>query len=110
LTGKSSAIFVPEIIKDKKGKIKEVKHHASLSDFTNLAIAGVVAAYSYPEQQDTPVTATQIMNEATSNEFTTLITTIVELRNEWYTIPEVAKDNNPLPDDDDADDDSAKNS
>ena len=110
LTGKSSAIFVPEIIKDKKGNIKEVKQHATLSDFTNLAIAGVVAAYSYPEQQDTPVTATQIMNEATGNEFTTLITTIVELRNEWYTIPEVAKSNDPLPEDDDADDDSEKNS
>ena len=40
LTGKSSAIFVPEVIKDKKGKIKEVKQHATLSDFTNLAIAG----------------------------------------------------------------------
>jgi hypothetical protein len=50
------------------------------------------------------------MNEATSYEFTTLITTIVELRNEWYTIPEVAKSNDPLPEDDDEDDDSAKNS
>jgi hypothetical protein len=89
LSDKSSAIFVPEVIKDENGTITDVKQNATLSDFVQLAIAGIIAAYD-SENDDAPVTAKQILNEAAGNEVSKMVTTIVELRNDWYSVPNVA--------------------
>ena len=92
LSDKSSAIFVPEVIKDENGTITDVKQNATLSDFVQLAIAGIIAAYD-SENDDAPVTAKQILNEAAGNEVSNMVTTIVELRNDWYSVPNVAVTN-----------------
>jgi hypothetical protein len=92
LSDKSSAIFVPEVIKDENGTITDVKQNATLSDFVQLAIAGIIAAYD-SENDDAPVTAKQILNEAAGNEVSKMVTTIVELRNDWYNVPNVAVTN-----------------
>jgi hypothetical protein len=92
LSDKSSAIFVPEVIKDENGTITDVKQNATLSDFVQLAIAGIIAAYD-SENDDAPVTAKQILNEAAGNEVSKMVTTIVELRNDWYSVPNVAVTN-----------------
>jgi hypothetical protein len=89
LSDKSSAIFVPEVIKDENGTITDVKQNATLSDFVQLAIAGIIAAYD-SDNDDAPVTAKQILNEAAGNEVSKMVTTIVELRNDWYSVPNVA--------------------
>ena len=92
LSDKSSAIFVPEVIKDENGTITDVKQNATLSDFVQLAIAGIIAAYD-SENDEAPVTAKQILNEAAGNEISKMVTTIVELRNDWYNVPNVAVTN-----------------
>lgn len=92
LSDKSSAIFVPEVIKDENGTITDVKQNATLSDFVQLAIAGIIAAYD-SENDDAPVTAKQILNDAAGNEVSKMVTTIVELRNDWYSVPNVAVTN-----------------
>lgn len=92
LSDKSSAIFVPEVIKDENGTITDVKQNATLSDFVQLAIAGIIAAYD-SENDEAPVTAKQILNEAAGNEISKMVTTIVELRNDWYSVPNVAVTN-----------------
>jgi hypothetical protein len=92
LSDKSSAIFVPEVIKDENGTITDVKQNATLSDFVQLAIAGIIAAYD-SDNDDAPVTAKQILNEAAGNEVSKMVTTIVELRNDWYSVPNVAVTN-----------------
>lgn len=92
LSDKSSSIFVPEVIKDENGTITDVKQNATLSDFVQLAIAGIIAAYD-SENDDAPVTAKQILNEAAGNEVSKMVTTIVELRNDWYSVPNVAVTN-----------------
>lgn len=92
LSDKSSAIFIPEVIKDENGTITDVKQNATLSDFVQLAIAGIIAAYD-SENDDAPVTAKQILNEAAGNEVSKMVTTIVELRNDWYSVPNVAVTN-----------------
>lgn len=92
LSDKSSAIFVPEVIKDENGTITDVKQNATLSDFVQLAIAGIIAAYDN-ENDDAPVTAKQILNEAAGNEVSKMVTTIVELRNDWYSVPNVVVTN-----------------
>ena len=98
LSDKSSAIFVPEVIKDENGTITDVKQNATLSDFVQLAIAGIIAAYD-SENDDAPVTAKQILNEAAGNEVSKMVTTIVELRNDWYSVPNVAVTNDDVEDD-----------
>lgn len=100
LSDKSSAIFVPEVIKDENGTITDVKQNATLSDFVQLAIAGIIAAYD-SENDDAPVTAKQILNEAAGNEVSKMVTTIVELRNDWYSVPNVAVTNDDVEDDED---------
>ena len=42
ISGKSSAIFVPEIEKDEEGNIKEVKSNATTEDYIILAVAAPI--------------------------------------------------------------------
>ena len=99
ITGKSSAIFVPEIEKDEEGKIKEVKRNATTEDFIILAVAAIIAAYQR-NHETAPVTADDIIYEASPAEVTELLKTICELRNEWYNIPAVVNTDENMTDDD----------
>ena len=90
ISGKSSAIFVPEIEKDKEGNIKEVKHNATTEDFIILAVAAIIAAYQR-KGENAPITADDIIYEANPEEVEELIKTIIKIRNEWYKIPDVVK-------------------
>ena len=86
ISGKSSAIFVPEIEKDEDGNIKSVKQNAKTEDFIILAVAAIIAAYQR-NHETAPVTADDIIYEANPEEVTELLKTIGELRNEWDNIP-----------------------
>ena len=98
ITGKSSAIFVPEIEKDEEGNIKEVKRNATTEDFIILAVAAIIAAYQR-KHETAPVTADDIIYEASPAEVTELLKTICELRNEWYNIPAVVNTDENMTDD-----------
>lgn len=90
ISGKSSAIFVPDIEKDEEGKIINIKPKAMTEDFIILAVAAIIAAYQR-KGEDAPITADYIIYEANPSEVEELIKTIVKLRNEWYKIPDVVK-------------------
>ena len=98
ISGKSSAIFVPEIEKDKEVNIKEVKHNATTEDFIILAVAAIIAAYQR-KHEEAPVTADDIIYEANPADVTELLKTICELRNEWYNIPAVVNTDENMTDD-----------
>ena len=98
ISGKSSAIFVPEIKKDEEGNIKEVKSNATTEDYIILAVAAIIAAYQR-NHEDAPVTADDIIYEANPAEVTELLKTICELRNEWYNIPAVVNTDENMTDD-----------
>jgi hypothetical protein len=98
ISGKSSAIFVPEIEKDEDGNIKSVKQNAKTEDFIILAVAAIIAAYQR-KKQDAPITAEDIIYEANPEEVTELLKTICELRNEWYNIPAVVNTDENMTDD-----------
>ena len=98
ITGKSSAIFVPEIEKDEDGNIKSVKQNAKTEDFIILAVAAIIAAYQR-KKEDAPITADDIIYEANPEEVTELLKTICELRNEWYNIPAVVNTDENMTDD-----------
>ena len=94
LSGKSSSVFIPEIDSITHKVVKQAE--ATTIDYLYLAIASVIAAYSYKRQKP-PVTAEQILYEASPNEVLSLIKNVGELRNELYEIPSVIqeeKDNN----------------
>lgn len=91
ISGKSSAIFVPDIEKDEEGKIINIKPKAMTEDFIILAVAAIIAAYQR-KGEDAPITADDIIYEANPSEVEELIKTIVKLRNEWYKIPDVVKE------------------
>jgi hypothetical protein len=98
ISGKSSAIFVPEIEKDEDGNIKSVKQNAKTEDFIILAVAAIIAAYQR-KKEDAPITAEDIIYEANPEEVTELLKTICELRNEWYNIPVVVNTDENMTDD-----------
>ena len=89
ISGQSCEIFIPEISKDKKGK-EQIRMRATTRDYIQLAVAAVIAAYTR-KGEDSPVTADDILYNATSQEVTKLITTVIELRNAWYQVSSVIK-------------------
>lgn len=107
LSGQSSDIFVPEVERDEEGNITSVKQRAKADDYIKLAIAAIIAAYAR-QNEESPITADDIMYDATPQEVTTLITTVIELRAKWYEIPSVVKQDEPA-DEEDEDDDKPKN-
>ncbi len=90
ISGRSSTIFVPDIEKDEKGKIINIKPKAMTEDFIILAVAAIIAAYQR-KGEDAPITADDIIYEANPSEVEELIKTVIKLRNEWYKIPDVVK-------------------
>ena len=92
LTNKSIRVFVPTFGKDEEGNdiiVEPAKAH--IGDFISLACAGIIAAYA-KDKQDAPITPEDILYNATPMERNDMITTIVELRAEWYGVPKAVSD------------------
>lgn len=90
LTGKPSTVFSP-IVEEygEDGKPTKVKPPvATTDDYLKLAIAAIVAAYARKDEE-APITAEEILYDATPKEITELLTCVVTLRNQWYSIPDV---------------------
>lgn len=84
LSGKSSDVFIPK--KDAEGKF--LPPPATTQDYIYLALSAIVAAYDFRKEAQ-PITTEDILYKATPAEITTLITTVIRLRNEWYRVPTV---------------------
>jgi hypothetical protein len=84
MTGKSIDVFIPTVEND------EVKEPAKANryDYLMLAIGGIIAAY-LREQKDAPITTDEILYDASPTEVMNLITTILNLRNEWYKVADI---------------------
>lgn len=92
ISGKNINVFVPKFGKDDQGNTIVVEEAQALtSDYVTLAIAGIVAAYSY-DNQDPPIESREIIYNATPAERNDIITTILALRNEWYNLPNVVEE------------------
>ena len=91
-TGKDINVFLPTVLKrDSDGKPTKVEPPvAQTDDYLKLALAAIIAAAA-SKKQEPVVSADDIMYHANSQEVTTMITAIVELRTKWYTIPEAVK-------------------
>lgn len=92
ISGKvASDMFNPVFTYDNEGKVKKADPPlAKNEDYVTLGYAAIVAAYT-KDQQQPPITMDYLMYEATPVEITELIAAVVELRNEWYKVPDVVK-------------------
>ena len=100
LSGKSIFSFVPTVTKNDKGEDEVQPAAATSKDYMMLSIASIIAA---SEQQgvEVPITSKDILYEATAQEVSQMLLAIVELRNEWYKVPDVAKEDEKPADDGD---------
>lgn len=92
ISRKSINVFLPTFGTDEEGNtiIKEAAP-CTIGDWVTLAMAAIVAAYT-KDGMDVPVSSEYMLYESTPQERNDLITSIVELRNEWYGVPKVVED------------------
>lgn len=90
ISGQSCEIFIPHTVKDKNGQ-SQLQLRATTTDYIRLAIAAIIAAYQR-KGEEAPVTADDILYNATAKEVQSLISTVIELRTAWYLVPSVIKD------------------
>ena len=57
-------------------------------DVIALAISAIVSAYS-KNNEEPPITAEDLLYDATPTDLVEIVKVVVELRNEWYSIPSV---------------------
>ena len=90
LSGKNVNVFTSTPTEfDKDGKpTKFGPPVATTQDYLTLAVAAIVAAYARNEEEP-PVKSEDILYDATPQEVSNLLTTVVMLRVEWYKVPEV---------------------
>lgn len=88
LSGKSIDVFLPTVTKDDEGSKVTTPPSATRDDYIKLAYAAITAAYSRAMQEQ-PVTANELLFDASPREIADLISAVVELRLAWYDIPEV---------------------
>ena len=90
LTGHSAAVFEYTHEKDEDGKDKLVPPAATAGDYIHLAWASIAAAYLKQGDKQPPLTLANVLCDTTPDEVKQLIVKVIELRNKWYEVPEVA--------------------
>lgn len=87
---KTADIFNPIPVLDDEGNVKELMPPpATTKDYIYLAVACVVAAYA-SRGEEAPNLTNDILYNATPAEVQLLTRTAIELKLEWYKIPETA--------------------
>lgn len=89
MSGKSADVFCPTIKeKDDNGKpVSFGPPKAKTEDYLKLGVAAITAAY-VRIGEPSPVSDGDILFDADPREVLALITSVIELRGQWYAIPE----------------------
>lgn len=90
LSGKSAAVFAPIEVKDENGNSTGWEVKAVFDDYIRLAVAAVIAAYSSSDAKP-PISVDDVLFEATPQDVSALVETVIELRKEWYQVPAVVQ-------------------
>ena len=81
MSGQSISVFYPQGDEPPK---------ATTEDYIRLAIAGIIAYYAR-WGGEAPIDLKNLIYDASPADITTMLTAIVELRNEWYQVPAVVE-------------------
>lgn len=60
-------------------------------DMIALSLSAIIAAYARTDEEP-PVSSNDLLYDASPKDIITLMTTVVELRNEWYGVPKVVEE------------------
>ena len=91
LSGKTMEVFNPELEKNEEGKwIVKSLPKATDENYIQLALACIVAAYECDEEKS-PIESKDLLYHASREEVQNLVTTVLQMRNEWMEVPSTIK-------------------
>lgn len=91
LSGETMQVFSPELEKDKEGKyIIKALPKATDMNYIQLAMACIIAAYEC-DGEEPPIKSEDLLYQASREEVTNLVTTVLQMRNEWLQVPTTIK-------------------
>ena len=84
-------VFNPELEKNEEGKwIVKALPKATDENYIQLALACIVAAYECDEEKS-PIESKDLLYHASREEVQNLVTTVLQMRNEWMEVPNTIK-------------------
>lgn len=87
LSGKTMEVFIPEMKQQEDGTYIVAKQATATDmDYMQLSMAAINAAYE-ADNQETPITANDIMYHCTREQVINLVGVVMELYREWLKIP-----------------------
>ena len=91
VTEKSATVFAPTVEEfDEKGKPKKIlPPAANTEDYIVLGYSSIAAAYMKRDEK-CPIELADILCDAEPEEVKNLIKMVIDIRNEWYKVPEIA--------------------
>jgi hypothetical protein len=91
LSGVTMEVFNPELEKNKEGKwIVKALPKATDMNYIQLAIACIIAAYEC-DGEEPPIKSEDLLYHASREEVQNLVTTVLQMRNEWLQVPSTIK-------------------
>ncbi len=91
LSGKTMEVFNPELEKNEEGKwIVKAPPKATDENYIQLALACIVAAYECDEEKS-PIESKDLLYHASREEVQNLVTTVLQMRNDWMQVPSTIK-------------------
>ena len=91
LSGETMDVFTPEIEKNEEGKfiIKNLPKATDMN-YIQLAMACIIAAYEC-DGEEPPIKSEDLLYYASREEVQNLVTTVLQMRNEWLQVPSTIK-------------------
>jgi hypothetical protein len=91
LSGVTMEVFNPELEKNKEGKwIVKALPKATDMNYIQLAMACIIAAYEC-DGEEPPIKSEDLLYHASREEVQNLVTTVLQMRNEWLQVPSTIK-------------------
>jgi hypothetical protein len=91
LSGVTMEVFAPELGKNEEGKwIMKALPTATEENYIQLALACIIAAYECDDEKS-PITSKDLLYHASREEVQNLVTTVLQMRNDWIQVPSTIK-------------------
>ena len=91
LSGVTMEIFNPELEKNEEGKyVIKALPKATDMNYIQLAMACIIAAYEC-DGEEPPIKSEDLLYHASREEVTNLVTTVLQMRNDWMQVPSTIK-------------------
>ena len=91
LSGETMEVFTPELEKNDEGKfIIKALPKATDMNYIQLAMACIIAAYEC-DGEEPPIKSEDLLYHASREEVQNLVTTVLQMRNEWMQVPSTIK-------------------